>query len=160
MLAEAMTALASAGGSAVVQAAGTDAWETFRQRLAKFFARGDPEREHAELDRLDQAAELLKAAEAGEVEQIRIRQEASWQARLEVLLERLDETEREHAAGQLREILSEQIKRSRAASTGPGGLAAGGNVDIRANTNSIASGVIHGNASVGSHPTRPDPSQG
>ena len=41
MLAEALTALAAAGGTAVVQAAGKDAWTGFRARVAKWFARGD-----------------------------------------------------------------------------------------------------------------------
>ena len=53
MLVEAMTALASqAGGAAVVQAAGTDAWEGFRQRVAGFLRRGDHQREGVELERV------------------------------------------------------------------------------------------------------------
>jgi hypothetical protein len=49
---EALAALAAAGGTAVVQAAGTDAWAGFRSRVAKWFARGDTEREQIALERL------------------------------------------------------------------------------------------------------------
>src|SRR5919112_2708965 len=100
MLAEAMTALAAAGGAAVVQAAGTDAWEAFRRRVARFFARGNDQRERGELERLDQTATALDTVDEGESERTRIRQEASWQARFESLLESLDEAERQQAATQ------------------------------------------------------------
>lgn len=159
MLAEAMTALASAGGTAVVQAAGTDAWEGFRQKVAWFFARGDRQRERTELERLDQTAAALEAIGAGEAEQVRIRQEASWQTRFETILESLEEVEREQAAAQLRAIIDEQTNASHVVSAGPGGLAVGGNIGIRADDGSIASGVIYGGASIGS-PIQPDPSQG
>ena len=62
MLAEALTALAAAGGTAVVQAAGTDAWTGFRARVAKWFARGDTGREQVALERLDRTAAALGAA--------------------------------------------------------------------------------------------------
>ena len=159
MLAEAMMALASAGGTAVVGAAGTDAWEGFRQQVARFFARGDHQRESAELERLDQTAAALGAIDTGDAERIRIRHEASWQTRFEALLESLDEAEREAVAAQLRGILDEQAKASYAVSAQSGGLAAGGNIDIRADSGSIAGGVIHGGASIGT-PSKPDPSQG
>ena len=79
MLAEALTALAAAGGTAVVQAAGTDAWAGFRGRVAKWFARGDAGREQVALERLDRTAAALEAAEPGEVDRVRTGQEASWQ---------------------------------------------------------------------------------
>ena len=75
----------------------------------------------------------------------------------EALLESLDDAEREQAAAQLREILDEQAKVSHTVSAGPGSVAAGGNIEIRADDGSIASGVIDGGASVGT-PTRPDSS--
>lgn len=119
MLVEAMTALASAGGAAVVRAAGTDAWEGFRQQVARFFARGDDQRESAELERLDQTAAALETIDEGEAERMRIRQEASWQTRFETLLESLDEAERVQAVAQLRAILDEQAKASHGVSAGP-----------------------------------------
>jgi hypothetical protein len=157
VLAEAMTALASAAGAAVVNAAGTDAWESFRRQVARWFARGDHRREPAELERLDKTAADLEAIDAGGDERARIRLEALWQARVEGLLESLEQAEREQAATQLRGILDEQAKVSPSVSAGPGGLAAGGKVVIRADGGSIAGGVIHGGASIG-NPRQPAPS--
>lgn len=104
MLAE---ALAAAGGAAVVQAAGTDAWDGLRSRVARWCGRGDGEREHRELERLDRSAAELVAADGGEVTQVRARQEAGWQARIETVLESLHEDERAHAAEDLRALLEE-----------------------------------------------------
>jgi hypothetical protein len=154
-----MTALAAAGGTAIVQAAGTDAWEGFRQQIARFFGRGDHQRELAELERLDQTAQAFEVVNPDDLERIRNRQEATWQTRFETLLESLDNVQREQAAAQLREILESQTRTVRAASAGREGLAAGGNISISAEDGSIAAGVIHGGASIGS-PTQPDPSQG
>lgn len=41
MLGEALTALAAAGGTVVVQAAGTSGWQGFQRAVARWFARGD-----------------------------------------------------------------------------------------------------------------------
>ncbi|MFE6839351.1 hypothetical protein ACFVFI_31550 [Streptomyces sp. NPDC057705] len=87
MLVEALTALAAAGGSAVVQAAGTDAWAGFRQAVARWFGRGDAEQERAELERLDKTVTVLRTVDPAQAERARISQEASWQARIETVLE-------------------------------------------------------------------------
>lgn len=108
MLEQAWATLAAAGGTAVVRAAGTDAWVGLRQAVAVWFARGDVERERAERERLDRtAAELAATGREGAVrgEATRIRQEAAWQARFEELLERLDPAERVRAAEELRTLL-------------------------------------------------------
>ncbi|GHD52056.1 hypothetical protein GCM10010335_63990 [Streptomyces galbus] len=90
MLTEALMAVAGAGGTAVVQAAGTDAWTGLRQRVARLLGRGDTQRERAELERLDRTAQALEeAGTTGETERARLRQEASWQTRFESLLETL-----------------------------------------------------------------------
>ncbi|MDH2391924.1 hypothetical protein QCN29_24720 [Streptomyces sp. HNM0663] len=108
MLPEALTALAAAGGAAVVQAAGSDAWEGLRDRLARWFGRGDAERERGELERLEGSAADLAAAGSGTAEQVRARQEAVWQTRIETLLEGLgDEEQRTEAAAELRQLLEE-----------------------------------------------------
>jgi hypothetical protein len=60
MLEQALTALAAAGGTAVVQAAGTDAWTGLRQAVARWFGRGDRQRERVELERLDRTAGELR----------------------------------------------------------------------------------------------------
>ncbi|MFE9181438.1 hypothetical protein ACFYN5_34970 [Streptomyces sp. NPDC007126] len=158
MLEQALTALAAAGGTAVVQAAGTDAWTELRQAVARWFGRGDRQRERVELERLDQSAGELEMTEAAMVERERIRQEAAWQTRIEAVLENLDDTERAQAAEELRNLLAQHTPQG-GALAGQGGLAVGGNVDIRAEQGSIAAGVIHGGAHIG-RPPAPDPTQG
>ncbi|MFE9336923.1 hypothetical protein [Streptomyces sp. NPDC007063] len=105
MLPEALTALAAAGGAAVVQAAGSDAWEELRGRLARWLGRGDTTRERGELERLDSSAAELDAADTDTADRVRARQEAVWQTRIETVLEDLDGEQRVQAAAQLRQLL-------------------------------------------------------
>ena len=133
MLAEALTALAAAGGTAVVQAAGKDAWTGFRSRVAKWFARGDTGREQVALERLDRTAAALEAAGPGEVERVRAGQEASWQTMFEILLEGLDGEEQQRAADELRDLLA-GFAGGRAAAVGQDAVAVAGDVDIHAET--------------------------
>ncbi|MFI8850191.1 hypothetical protein ACIGW3_08370 [Streptomyces sp. NPDC053499] len=133
MMDELLMALAAAGGTAVVQAAGTDAWPGLRRALARWFGRGNEQREQAELERLDQTASDLETAEAAEVEQVRTRQQAMWQARIEFALENLSETERVQTVEDLRELLAPHVS--------PGGGAVSGDVHISASgQGSIAAG--------------------
>ncbi len=148
-MADALTALAAAGGTAVVQAAGTDAWVGFRSRVAKWFGREDAGREQIALEHLDQAAAALEAAGPGEVEQVRAVQEASWQARFEILLEGLDRGEQQRAADELRDLLAD-FAGGRAAALGQGAVAVAGNVDIHAETGGAAAWQM-GNVEIG-HP--------
>ncbi|MFJ2008602.1 hypothetical protein [Streptomyces chartreusis] len=158
MLAEAMTALAAAGGTAVVQAAGTDVWTGFRQQVATWFGRGDVQRERTELDRLDQTAAVLEAAEGQQAELVRLRQEASWAAWFIALLESLTEDQREHAAAELRNLIAQHFPQG-GVSAGQSGIAAGRDVNVRAEQSSVAAAVLHGDVNM-STPPRPDPSQG
>jgi hypothetical protein len=109
MLVEALTGLAAAGGGAVVQAAGTDAWNGLRHRVGEIFGRGDAARAQAELERLDRTARVLAPGStvgpAGMAAE-RQRQEGVWAGRFEALLEGLDGPGRERAAGELRELLA------------------------------------------------------
>ncbi len=113
MLAEALAALAAAGGGAIVQAAGSDAWEGLRRRTAQLLGR-EPQTQQAVLERLDHTRTALEqAAEnttdpqttAGTLEQAIARQEIVWQTRLEDFLESLDDTERQEATAQLQALL-------------------------------------------------------
>ncbi|MFA7767922.1 hypothetical protein ACGFNX_41840 [Streptomyces sp. NPDC048723] len=104
MLVESLTALALAGGTAVVQAAGTDAWNGLRSRVGDLFARGDAAQADAELERLDHTAEVLNSA--NDLSSELLRQEGVWQGRFEALLESFDAAGQERAAEQLREMLS------------------------------------------------------
>ena len=158
MLEQALTALAAAGGSAVVQAAGTDAWAGLRQGVALWSGRGDERRERAELERLDRTAGELEAAEPTEAEQARIRQEAAWTARIEALLENLENTQRAQAADELRTLLTQHSPQGDTVSATQGGLVASGDLNIHAEKGSIAAGVINGGAHIGP-PPQPGPHQ-
>ncbi|GAA2432104.1 hypothetical protein GCM10010405_13780 [Streptomyces macrosporus] len=107
MLPEALIALAASAGTAVVQAAGTDAWDVVRRRVAAWFGRGGEDGDA--LARLDHTARVLGTAEDGPRELAH--QEGTWQVRFETHLERLDEPERESSAAALRTLL-EEIKQA------------------------------------------------
>ncbi|MDX3130805.1 hypothetical protein PV367_13620 [Streptomyces europaeiscabiei] len=104
MLVESLTALALSCGTAVVQAAGTDAWNGLRTRVGDLFAHGEAARTDAELARLDHTAEVLSSANGRDSK--RLREEGMWQGRFEALLESLDTPGQNRAAEQLREMLS------------------------------------------------------
>ncbi|SEL28751.1 hypothetical protein [Streptacidiphilus jiangxiensis] len=129
MLAEALTALAAAGGTAVAKAAGTDLWKGLRDQVARWFGRGDAQREQRELERLDRSAAELEAAAPIELERVRARQEIAWQTRIETLLEELDDEQREQAAAELRALLEQ-------AAPQPGG------------TNVLSGNTFHGQTAV------------
>ncbi|MEV5801785.1 hypothetical protein [Streptomyces collinus] len=158
MLAEEITALAAAGGAAVVQAAGTDVWTGFRQQVARWFGQGNAQRERAELERLDQTAAALEAAGAEQAERVQLRQEASWEAWFIALLESLNNEQQEQAAAELRTLLAQHALQG-GVSVGQDGFAAGRDVNVRAERGSVATAVLHGDVSIGT-PPKPDPSQG
>jgi hypothetical protein len=158
MLEEPLMALAAAGGTAVVQAAGTDAWTELRGRIARLFGRGDVGREQAELARLDRSAdELARSDDADTLERVRLRQVTVWQTRIEDLLEQLDPDERGMAAARLRALLSD-VGPGSPSSDGTGGVAAGRDMTIRADRNSLAAGLAHidGGVHLG-NPPQPGP---
>ncbi|HUC25651.1 MAG TPA: hypothetical protein VMA73_23340 [Streptosporangiaceae bacterium] len=160
MPAEALAALAAAGGTAVIQAAGTDLWVTFRERVAGLFGRGHKRQTEAALEQLDQTAVMLEQAvtdseDETDVERVRTRLEIAWQTRFTDLLESLDPGERAEAAERLRELV-ELAQGGVSAATG--GMAVGGDVDIHAEGGSVAAGVIHGGVRIG-NPPQPGPDQ-
>ena len=158
MLDEALTALAAASGTAVVQAAGTDAWAGLRRAVARWFARGDAGREQAELERLDQTAGALQTATSELAEQTRIDQKAAWRTRIEVLLEGLDDIERACSADQLGSLLAQHTSGgSVGVSAGDGGTAVGGDVNISADNGSVAAWSV-GDVEV--NPPQPGSNQG
>ncbi|MEU9445963.1 hypothetical protein AB0D42_34865 [Streptomyces sp. NPDC048304] len=108
VLVEAMTAAAAAGGTAMVQAAGTDFWAWCRVRGARLIGRGDPGRETEALERLDQtAAALAAASDDEERERVGIVHARLWRGEFASLLDSLGEQEREQAAAELRAIAAE-----------------------------------------------------
>ncbi|QNP74246.1 hypothetical protein IAG44_35530 [Streptomyces roseirectus] len=117
MLDETMTALAASVGAGVVQAAGTDAWAGFRDRLARVLGRAD--REAVQAGRLERtAAELAEAGPPGADGEARARHSTVWRTRTEDLLEDLPPGERALVAGELRALLDEAARASRGGVTG------------------------------------------
>ncbi|MFE6697833.1 hypothetical protein [Streptomyces sp. NPDC057718] len=157
MLAEGLAALAAAGGAAIVQAAGTSAWQSLQQSVAQWFARGDGERERVELERLDRSAAALETAQNDERVGVRSGQQGAWQARFEQTLENLSDSEREEAAEILRALLRTHTPADgvEAPADGP---TIHGNVDIRADHGSAAA-VQMRDVTIGT-PPQPGPQQG
>ncbi|MET7718442.1 hypothetical protein [Streptomyces sp. NPDC005407] len=107
MLTEAMAAAAAAGGTAVVEAAGSDLWAWFRTRCARLVGRGDPGREDEALDRLDRTATVLDAAGEAERERVRDVHARLWQGEFSSLLESLEEADRKRFVAELRAFKEE-----------------------------------------------------
>lgn len=95
-------AAASAGGMAMVQAAGTDSWAWCRTRCARLVGRGDDRRERDALDQLDRTAvALADAADEEDLERLRSRHARLWEGEFASLLEALGVAERDRAVAEL-----------------------------------------------------------
>jgi hypothetical protein len=152
MLAEALVALASLAGNAVVTAASTDAWEAVRHRFAVLLGRGNLAAEQKADERLEETRQLLAGTVGADLERARTAQAERWTARLGDLLE-----EDPGAEGELRTLVRE-IQAAAPAGTVSAldhSVAAGGDVHNRADRGAVAATVIHGN--VTPFPTTPDP---
>ncbi|MGP3954048.1 hypothetical protein [Streptomyces sp. 7N604] len=125
--------------------------------MATWLGRGDEERERTELERLDRSAGALADAGDGELDSLRIRQQAIWQTYFETAFENLREDERERAAEALRALLGEHMP-GVVVSVGDGGQTVGGNVVIRADHGSAAA-MRMGDVTLG-NPSQPGPHQG
>src|SRR5580693_2560045 len=95
MLTEALTALASAGGTALVTAMVTDGWEGVRARFARLFGRGDARQAEAAAGRLEQSRAALAELSGPDLERARAEQEVIWRTRLGDLLEQDPTAEQE-----------------------------------------------------------------
>ncbi|MEU9369609.1 hypothetical protein AB0D71_34030 [Streptomyces avermitilis] len=135
---DALSAIAAAGGSAVVQAAGTEAWTGLRSALARWFGRGNAQRERVTLERLDHSAIQLASAGTNAVSDQVL---AVWRTRFEGLLETLDGEAQEQAAAELSAILSAHSP-TPGVSADHGGVAVSGNLDIKASHGSAAAVVM------------------
>ncbi|MFI7296983.1 hypothetical protein [Streptomyces sp. NPDC050121] len=165
MLSEILVALAASGGTAVVTAAGTDAWIETRTTVARLLGR-DGQREEVVLQRLDQtAADLARAAAGDDAERVLVRMRAdqagSWTTRFRDLLQDLPERERNEAAREL-ESLVEHVRRhgpGSGASAGTGGVAVNGDLHVEATGGSVAAGVMQVQGGVHLDPPRPGAAQ-
>ncbi|WP_208035228.1 hypothetical protein [Streptomyces cyanogenus] len=155
MLSEAMVAMAAAGGSAVVQAAGTDAWEGLRARVARLLGRGAAQGEQDALARLDRTRTALESAGDDDMADARTRQQAAWQTRFQDLLEGLHEAERQAAVAELEAVVAQVPPPRPGMAAGDGGLVAH-HVSVRAD-GGIAGGVNNiGDVTLGANPSKPE----
>jgi hypothetical protein len=113
MLTEALSALASAGGTALVTAMVTDGWEGAKTRFARLLGRGDAVRAEAAAGRLEQSRAALAQVQGHDLERVRAEQAVVWRTRLEDLLEQDPGAERELRA------LVVQVQAQKAGSVGP-----------------------------------------
>ncbi|MFH8693039.1 hypothetical protein [Streptomyces chartreusis] len=155
MLDQMLVALASAAGAAVAAAAGTDAWQGLRERVARIFGRADRAEERVVLERLDGVIVELERAGAEHQEQARARVVAAWGARFQDLLEDADGESRPELVRRIDELVGYGRLSSGGTSAGERGLAVAGSVDIRADRGSVAGGVM-GDVTIG-NPQRPGP---
>jgi hypothetical protein len=95
MLTEALTALASTGGTALVTAMVTDGWEGVRTRFVQLFGHGDAKQTEAAAGRLEHSRAALAELSGADLEQARAEQQIIWRTRLGDLLEQDPDTERE-----------------------------------------------------------------
>ncbi len=87
MLTEALTVLASTGGTALVTAMVTDSWEGVKARFARLFGRGDAKQAEVAAGRLEQSRAELTRLSGADLERARAEQEIMWRTRLGDLLE-------------------------------------------------------------------------
>jgi hypothetical protein len=98
MVVEWIAAAAAAGGTALIGAAATDAWQTARDGVVKLFARSGKRRTELVRDRLDQDVAVIEAAGPGERDEVRARLLPGWQVRLADLLEEFPDAREELSA--------------------------------------------------------------
>ena len=98
MVAEWIAAAAAAGGTALIGAAATDAWQTARSGVVKLFARGGKRRAELVRDRLDRDVAVIEAAGPVERDEVRAQLLPAWQLRLADLLEEFPDAREELGA--------------------------------------------------------------
>jgi hypothetical protein len=140
-----LTALAQWAGQVVAAAAVTDVWEAARRKFVPLFGRGDPKRTEAAGRWLKETHEQLTAAVGEELESARAYQQQRWQGRFADLLDEDPGVEAE-----LR-VLVEEIQAQLPAglvSAGDHAVAAGRDVNVRADHGSVSAAVLHGNVTL------------
>lgn len=84
---EALAALASTGGTALVTAMVTDGWEDVKGKFSRLFGRGKVNEAEAAAARLEQSRAALAGLAGADLERTRAEQEVVWRTRLGDLLE-------------------------------------------------------------------------
>lgn len=156
---EVWAGLAAAGGTAVVQAAGKDTWDSVRNLVAKLLGRDRADRTRSVLEQLDATAAELDAGLSDVTWQTRQKLAAAWQARFEVLLEELEGiTECHEAADRLREVVALVGAVPPTGPAGANGVAVSG-AGIHAEGGSVAAGIVQGGIRI-ANPLRPGSDRG
>ncbi|WP_030197515.1 tetratricopeptide repeat protein [Streptomyces sp. NRRL S-87] len=137
MLAEALEALAAAGGTAVVQAAGTEAWAAVRERVVRLFSRSGSRNVDAVSAELDRLAAGQEGA-AGSLESAA----TTWRSHFEGLLQQLDGPDRESAVRLLRELVGLSGAATAVTALGNNSLALGGDARIVAERGGLAAATV------------------
>jgi hypothetical protein len=87
VLEEALAALASTGGTALVTAMVTDSWEGIKVRVARMIGRGRPAEVEAVEARLEHSRVALEGLTGQDLERGRAEQQIVWRTRLSDMLE-------------------------------------------------------------------------
>jgi hypothetical protein len=138
-----MSALAAMAAAALVQAMVADGWEGVRHKIARLFGRGQPDPQIER--RLDASRNQLTTASPGEQEGLQAALASQWQTRFADLLADHPDSEAELAA------LVDEIRASLPVMAAGHAVAAGRDLNIKAQGGGVAVGVIHGDV------TLPDP---
>lgn len=113
MLTEALAALASTGGTALVTAMVTDGWEDVKGKFARLFGGGKAREAEVAVARLEQSRAALAGLSGADLERTRAEQEVVWRTRLGDLLDQDPAVETE-----LRKLVTE-VQAQVAGSAGP-----------------------------------------
>jgi len=150
---EVFMALAQWAGQTVAAAAASDVWEAARHKVARLLGRGDARKTEAAERWLTETHQQLNAAQGADLAPVQAAAARRWEGRFADLLDEDPGVESE-----LRALVEEIAARLPAGmvSAADHAVAAGRDMNIRADRGGIAAGVIHGNvASPG--PTHPGP---
>jgi hypothetical protein len=147
-----VAALASAGGSALIGAAATDAWNSARDGVLALFGRSGDRRREVAAARLDADAAQIEAAPAAERDTVRARVLPGWQTRLADLLEEYPEA-REELQAWVQRVLVDLRAGEQAGGVsvfaGPGSRVFTGDAYAEAKDGGIAFGQVGGDVYTG-----------
>ncbi|MGO9784587.1 MAG: hypothetical protein ACLPQY_33270 [Streptosporangiaceae bacterium] len=135
-----VSSLVALAGNTLVAAAVTDAWETARHGFARLFGRGEPD--SGTERRLAATRSQLASASPDGLEQVQADLASQWALRLADLLE--EDPGGEASLRALVEEIGAMLPDGAASAVGHS-VAAGRDVNVRADRGSVAAGVIHGN---------------
>ena len=142
-----LDALAELACNALVQAMVSDAWEDIRQKVARLFGRGQQDQQIER--RLTATRGELEASSGADLQKVQQTLASQWKTRFSDLLDDHPDAEAELAA------LVEEIQVGKPVTAADHSVAAGRDVNVRAEGASVAAALFHGNVSLG--PTLPGP---